>query len=192
MIYLYLKTHRKTGYQYLGKTIQDPFKYRGSGLIWQHHLKKHGPDIHTQILLATECEIELRETGLFFSKLFGVVQNTNFANLTEEMGQGGRTPISSEARKRQGDKLRGLKRPNTDAYVAAQRKRAPDISAHMILWHQNPTNYQSKLNQLKCHAQSPTARAKRSTSISKLRWCNDGVKNYRLSVVPSTHALGRI
>ena len=29
-IYLYKKTHKVTGLQYLGKTVRDPFKYNGS------------------------------------------------------------------------------------------------------------------------------------------------------------------
>ena len=40
--YLYVKTHRITGLKYLGKTKQDPYKYRGSGVYWTSHIKKHG------------------------------------------------------------------------------------------------------------------------------------------------------
>jgi 5-methylcytosine-specific restriction endonuclease McrA len=42
MIYLYVKTHNKTGLKYLGKTEQDPFVYLGSGKRWLNHLNKHG------------------------------------------------------------------------------------------------------------------------------------------------------
>jgi hypothetical protein len=39
-IYLYVKTHNKTGLKYLGQTSQkDPHKYPGSGTRWRHHLK---------------------------------------------------------------------------------------------------------------------------------------------------------
>ena len=51
-IYIYVKK-TPDNYFYLGKTIHDPFKYRGSGLIWKRHLKKHGydsNDIETFIL----------------------------------------------------------------------------------------------------------------------------------------------
>jgi hypothetical protein len=40
--YLYLKQHNKTGLQYFGKTIRDPFTYAGSGVYWNAHLEKHG------------------------------------------------------------------------------------------------------------------------------------------------------
>ena len=38
MIYLYKKTHNKTGLKYLGKTIsKDPYTYSGSGVYWTRH-----------------------------------------------------------------------------------------------------------------------------------------------------------
>jgi hypothetical protein len=90
MIYLYVKTHNKTGLKYLGKTkSKNPYRYRGSGTYWSNHIKKHGYDCQTEILLATENEEELRETGLFFSKIFNVVESSDWANLKEESGDGG-------------------------------------------------------------------------------------------------------
>lgn len=90
VIYLYIKTHNKTGLKYLGKTkSKDPYKYRGSGKYWINHLKKHGYDYSTEILLATDDENDLKETGLFFSKIFDVVQSNEWANLKEESGDGG-------------------------------------------------------------------------------------------------------
>jgi hypothetical protein len=90
MIYLYVKTHNKTGLKYLGKTVsKDPHKYTGSGIYWTNHLKVHGFDYTTNILLATEDKEELKETGLFFSKLFNIVKSNEWANIMEEYGQGG-------------------------------------------------------------------------------------------------------
>lgn len=91
MAYLYVKTHNTTGLKYLGKTVGDPFKYKGSGKYWKSHLKIHGDDVTTVILLQTESKEELRETGLFFSKLWNIVQSDDWANLTEEEGAGGNT-----------------------------------------------------------------------------------------------------
>lgn len=90
MIYLYLKTHNKTGLKYLGKTeSKNPYKYRGSGKYWKHHIEKHGYDVTTQILLVTEDKNELKETGLFFSRLWNVVKSDDFANLKLEDGHRG-------------------------------------------------------------------------------------------------------
>lgn len=89
MEYLYLKTHNKTGLKYLGKTKQDPYKYKGSGKYWKRHIEKHGYNVTTEILLITQDKDELKETGLFFSKLLNVVESNEYANLKEENGDGG-------------------------------------------------------------------------------------------------------
>lgn len=99
-IYLYIKTHNITGLKYLGKTQKDPYKYCGSGKHWLRHIKTHGKDIKTEILLATESEQELRETGLFFSKIFNIVKSDEWANLTEESGNGISSRFSSELQKK--------------------------------------------------------------------------------------------
>lgn len=89
-IYLYVKTHNKTGLKYLGKTVsKDPHKYTGSGKYWKLHLEKHGYDYNTEILLETNDKQELKETGLFFSKLWNIVNSDEWANLKPEEGDGG-------------------------------------------------------------------------------------------------------
>ncbi len=93
MFYLYIKTHNKTGLKYLGKTNRDDYHvYPGSGVRWKRHLAKHGYDYATTILLVTDNKEELRETGLFFSKLFNVVKSKEWANFQDEKGDG----VSSE------------------------------------------------------------------------------------------------
>lgn len=89
IIYLYVKTHNKTGLKYLGKTTaNDPHAYPGSGLIWKGHLKKHGRDYSTEILLETEDPAELKKTGQYYSNLWNVVESDEWANLQPEEGQG--------------------------------------------------------------------------------------------------------
>ena len=74
----------------MGKTkSKDPYSYTGSGLVWKRHLNKHGYNFSTQILLITEDKEELKQTGLFFSKIFNIVKSAEWANLMEEYGQGG-------------------------------------------------------------------------------------------------------
>lgn len=89
MIYLYLKTHNTTGLKYLGKTVRDPFKYKGSGSYWKHHIRKYGYDVTTEILFQTEDKEEFKEKGLYYSKLWNVVESKEFANLVYEQGEGG-------------------------------------------------------------------------------------------------------
>lgn len=95
-IYLYLKTHNKTGLKYLGKTVNDPYEYRGSGLVWDHHLKKHGNDVTTEVLFETTDKEEFKRVALEYSDKFGVVESKEFANLTVEQGQGGITQVGED------------------------------------------------------------------------------------------------
>lgn len=99
MIYLYKKTHKKTGLKYLGKTTQDPYKYNGSGVYWERHLKTHGYDIETEILFETLNKEELKEQGLYYTKLWNIVESDEWANLKPETGDGGggeRSDITKE------------------------------------------------------------------------------------------------
>lgn len=94
MIYLYVKTHRKTGLKYLGKTEQDPFKYNGSGKYWNDHLRIHGNEVDTEILRECQSNDEIREWGLYYSKLWNIVDVRNeqgkktWANMKPEEGDG--------------------------------------------------------------------------------------------------------
>jgi hypothetical protein len=89
--YLYLKTHRVTGLKYLGKTKQDPYKYKGSGLRWNRHLAKHGNDVSTLILFESDNIQEIKTQGQYYSDLWNVVNDQSFANLRPETGDGGDT-----------------------------------------------------------------------------------------------------
>jgi hypothetical protein len=86
---LYVKTHNETGLKYLGQTRRDPFKYKGSGTWWSYHLKKHGNNHSTEILALCKTKEELATCGIFFSKLFNVVESKEWANLEIEDGRGG-------------------------------------------------------------------------------------------------------
>jgi hypothetical protein len=100
MIYLYIKTHNITGLKYLGKTVsKDPHKYIGSGKRWRNHLKIHGLDYKTDILLATTNVQEFKETGIFFSNIFKVVESDDWANLKTEEGDGGWSNSALESSK---------------------------------------------------------------------------------------------
>jgi hypothetical protein len=89
MIYLYIKTCNHCGLKYLGKTIKDPFKYKGSGKYWLRHLNKHGENVTTDVIFETENEEELKNAGVYFSELYDVVKSKKWANLKEENGGGG-------------------------------------------------------------------------------------------------------
>lgn len=95
-IYLYVKTHRKTGLKYLGKTQQDPYKYQGSGVYWTRHIQKYGYDVETEIIHECETNEEIKEKGIYYSQLWNIVESDKWANLKEESGDG----LSSEDMKK--------------------------------------------------------------------------------------------
>jgi hypothetical protein len=91
MIYLYVKTHNITGLKYLGKTTQNPFKYKGSGKRWQNHIKKHGYDVTTEIIGEYNTIDELCADSFVISEKYDIVNSNEWANLRPETGDGGDT-----------------------------------------------------------------------------------------------------
>jgi hypothetical protein len=98
--YLYKKTHKTTNLKYLGFTRKDPHKYKGSGIRWLSHLKKHGHDVETEILHETVDRDNIQQLGEYYSKLWNVVQSPEWANLKPESGEGGGVPGMHKGRPR--------------------------------------------------------------------------------------------
>jgi hypothetical protein len=98
-IYLYVKTHNRTKLKYLGKTeSKNPHHYPGSGTYWKLHLDKHGHDYTTKILRECHDKEELKKWGLYYTNLWNIVESNEWANLKQEIGDGGRQ--CEEVRKR--------------------------------------------------------------------------------------------
>ena len=97
--YLYKKTHKITGLKYLGITRQDPFKYKGSGTVWTAHIKLHGYQVDTEILLETCDKVELADKGKHLSDLWKVVSDPSWANCIPETcgGPGGKPGVKKSA-----------------------------------------------------------------------------------------------
>lgn len=112
MIYLYIKTHRKTGLKYLGKTSSlDPHSYPGSGKRWRAHLDKYGYDFDTEILLESDDPVKIKEAGLHYSNMWNVVEDATWANLKPESGDGGTFIHTEEAKEKIGNASRGKPSP---------------------------------------------------------------------------------
>lgn len=108
-IYLYIKTHLKTGLKYLGKTTnKDPHAYRGSGADWKIHLREHGYNYETTILRVCYSNQELNKWGRYYSNLWNVAESKEWANRIPETGGGSCGP---EAAKKISNKLKGKKKP---------------------------------------------------------------------------------
>lgn len=74
------------------KIESDPtyvYTYKGSGKRWVNHLKAHLGIVVTCVIGVYNTMAELREAGVFYSNQFDVVASDEWANLTEEQGDGG-------------------------------------------------------------------------------------------------------
>jgi len=88
MYKLYVKTHNTTGLKYLGKTKQNPYTYKGSGISWLHHIEENGYDVTTEVLGFYETNLELAIAGRNYSDLHNVVESKEWANNIPETGGG--------------------------------------------------------------------------------------------------------
>jgi hypothetical protein len=87
-VFLYMKQHNVTGLLYFGRTVKDPYKYKGSGKKWKRHLKKCGSDILTIWLRMYEnedCE-QLATMARRISNELNIVESERFANTRIETG----------------------------------------------------------------------------------------------------------
>lgn len=90
MYYLYVKQHNQTLLKYLGHTqVKNPYKYKGSGLYWKRHIKQYGNDVDTYIIGTYETKELLKEAGLYYSKVWNVIESDEWANLGLETGEDG-------------------------------------------------------------------------------------------------------
>lgn len=85
---LYVKKHNVTGFKYFGKTtrLQKIHSYKGSGVHWVRHLKKHGADYTTELLGIWQNEDRLIKFARKFCEENNVVKSLDWANMVLEEG----------------------------------------------------------------------------------------------------------
>ena len=113
---LYILQHSVTGLKYFGKTTQDIRKYKGSGIHWLRHCKKHPGKIKTIWVSEPYTNAEIvSKFALSFSRDNNIVESKEWANLIAENGLGGGTPgtLSIESRNKMSDA--GKNRPPISA-----------------------------------------------------------------------------
>lgn len=171
--YLYIKEHNETGLKYLGQTkAVDPYKYKGSGKHWVRHINKYGYNVDTKILLATNDKKELSETGIFFSKLYNVVNSKKWANLKEECGDGGWDYIlnNPEIMAKKAKKISGKNNP-----MYGKRGELSPIYGTK----QSEEHKRKRLDKIKGRKQSEESRLKMSQNRpqgpSGKKWFNNGI-----------------
>jgi hypothetical protein len=139
-IYLYVKTHNKTGLKYLGKTSKNPHTYLGSGIDWKAHLKEHGFDHSTKIIKECQDNQELNYWGRHYSDLWNVAESNEWANRIPETGGGAnhtedrkelfrqqqlgrkKSPRTNEHRNNLSKSLKGIPKPRSKEHQEAWSK----------------------------------------------------------------------
>lgn len=147
-IYLYKKTHNKTGLNYLGKTAStDPHTYQGSGKDWVIHLTEHGYDVATVILQECQTKEEVNAWGRHYSTLWNVKESPDWANRIPETGGGcpppGRkfTDIHKENIKKNHWSTDPVKRASV---LEKMREHHPSKNPKWVENYKGENNYQTK------------------------------------------------
>jgi len=151
--FILLKEHKITGLKYLCfhfGTRENCYTYKGSGLYWTRHLSKHGKSISTVILKEAETREALVDVGLYYSKLWDVVNSKEYANLTVECCQTTAEPLS---------------RPD----VRAKRDKA-----YQKRITENPTDKEiARLKKMQKAAQAPEVRARAAATLRDRLACGE-------------------
>lgn len=186
-IYLYIKTHNKTGLKYFGKTIQNPYKYKGSGTRWVNHIKKHGYDVSTEIIYQSENAEEIKQKGIEYSIKFNIKENKEFANLKIEEGDGGWDHINSNPDlKREAINKSILKCKKPPKKKEYKNVSGSNNSQYNKPWYINPKakHYTERTKEYKegyilLTEWTENKKRKNKGSYGR-RWYNDGTNNYFL------------
>ena len=116
--YLYVKRHKVTGLKYFGKTIQNPYTYKGSGTYWKRHIKVHGVEfIETIDVWGFDVQSLCTEFAIKFSIDNNIVESSYWANLAIENGISG-GPMhqgkrhSTESKKKMSNRRIGIPIPD--------------------------------------------------------------------------------
>jgi len=156
-IYLYVKTHSKTGLKYLGKTTKDPFTYLGSGIEWRAHFKEFGCEHTTEVLKECLTNEELGQLGRYYSNLWNVAESKDWANKIPETGGGGPHTEERKALFRQ-QQLGKKKPPRSAEHTENQAKTIrgrhnPKTSEGLRKWYQensiSPLTIEKRSNSIK-------------------------------------------
>ena len=126
---LYIKKHIKSGMYYFGKTINDPWKYQGSGSNWIKHTEEYGRCgvITCWVSGFYYTSNSIRQVVLSFSHENDIVNSNKWANMIHEDGVNGGGVSNKKPTKSSIDKCKETKANWSDserlkhyAYAAEQ------------------------------------------------------------------------
>lgn len=136
IIYLYVKQHAVTNLLYFGVTTQNPFRYKGSGKYWNHHISKHGRHLvrTVEVWGFDDCNL-LNDFATSFSAQNQIVESPAWANLKLETGNvqgeiGEKYGWTKEAKAKQSECRKGKTWEEIHGPETARRLKHDLISKH--------------------------------------------------------------
>lgn len=158
--YLYIKQHSVTKKLYFGKTIQDPIKYKGSGIYWMNHINKYGKQfVDTLWFCLFLSKEEITQFAHNFSKQNNIVESNEWANLTIETGLDGSFHTESTKLKISNSLMGNIISEPTRLKISEANKDIP-----------KPDGF--------------------GENISAMKWYNNGKINVRSKIQPDSFVLG--
>ena len=142
---LYIKTHKKTGLKYFGYTKQNPHLYPGSGTDWKIHLKKHGYEVYTEVLLQTADKAEIVSWGILYSSKWNIVNaqddfgNKIWANKIPETGSGAGRKIGSIMRSESKELIRAKAVGRKQSNECVEKRRLKMLGK--TVWNKGKSGY---------------------------------------------------
>lgn len=172
MIYYFYLKIAPDGLKYVGITIQNPYKYRGSGIYWSKHLYSHdfcASDLITIILFSSTSEEEVNAFAFKYSIDNNIVDSKEYANLMPESGIG-----STKGRRTSDETKRKIGRSNKG------RKPSQETIDRIIKNRKSTKGYKHTEETKKKLSEMAFKRGKRSMEIiNKIRDKQKGVKKIK-------------
>ena len=120
---LLVMTHNKTGLKYFCKTtrMNELNTYKGSGVHWKRHLRKHGRDVSVGVLGLYSDKERCMKAALDFSQENNIIASDQWANLIDENGLTGAGAGSANHRYGKPHPNKGGTRPDMIGRLAGEK-----------------------------------------------------------------------
>ena len=183
-VHLYIKIHNETGLKYFGRTVQDPVKYLGSGLVWLNHLRKYGASVSTYVLGTYHDSDSLHRDAREFSEINQIVNSPEWANLVEETGDSG---VPSGAKLRRDPVVEAERLRRLAEYWNDPEWRARAVEARSKSWTTLRKEQHGEF--LRNHHWTDERRLRQSEAIKKkwVEWRESGINPASKAPKSSTH-----
>lgn len=191
---IYCYTNKNTGKKYIGQTIHPEQRKRNhlheaiernSDYYFHRSIRKHGIDAFDYEILEENVE-NLNERENHYINTYDTLwpngynqcpANSLDKTAIDKMKETKRKQFASMSEEERRARVECMIQANTGAKRSEETRKKMSESAKRYLA-DNP------------RVISAERKLKTSNTVSQQKWCNDGIRNYRLKEVPSNYSLG--